>query len=575
MRGLRPTAVRGAALAVALVFAVASTLALNGSGVRERAAADLESQRMAVEVLALRLAAADQLDRIRAELIVLADTGADEVDISGAVDVADRLLLEIAPMSSGPLGDELMALSAELEVIMQSGQGDTSTNDRLVTIDDLVDEVCCRALDADVGGDGWRTISALIVAHSYTTYAIDTVVGGIYLRDGREVVEGTITDYMSWNMDEASNGEPLDWDPLEPYLGGVVDLETDPTAAEYVDRPVRDELATAYVWALGGGAAAGEPSDVTIEELVRWVEELSQSETGIIREAITEEHGVLTAAIAAQRTAQVENLWLAIGGYVAAALMVAGTLVAMMRDQTQADLRRSEAQAKLDMLAMVAHELRSPLTGITGFTQLLHSDWKVMDDDQIQEFLGLVNGQAEELMRLIDDLLTIRRIETGSLDLHPARVRVADVAQRVASSVFREASRSVQVDLDPDMSVVCDPDRMAQILRNLLENARKYGGPTIRVTSDTLDGRCRISVIDDGAGVAPKDVERIFARFDQGSVPGRADTGFGLGLSIVKDLAEAMGGDVGYLPVAPNGAQFWVDLPVGIAQAEHQPAPVG
>lgn len=317
-----------------------------------------------------------------------------------------------------------------------------------------------------------------------------------------------------------------------------------------------------------------QPAKATIADVIPWVAELSESEAAIIEQAITRERGLLTGAIAEERTAHKRMVWAAVAGYALAALVLSGILVAMRRDQIQADLRRSEAQAKLEMLAVVAHELRSPLTAITGFTQILHADWKTMEYPQIQEFLGLINGQAEELLRLIDDLLTIRRIETGSLDLHPARVRVADVAHRVSSSVFRDTSRSVEVDLDPELSVVCDPDRLAQILRNLLDNARKYGGPSIRIESDRHDGRCRISVIDDGVGVAPQDVERVFARFDQGSVPGRTDTGFGLGLAIVKDLAQAMGGDVGYSPVAPNGARFWVDLPGTTAQAE-KPATVG
>ncbi len=574
MRGLRPTAVRAAALAVALLFAIASTLAFNGQRGRDRAITDLESQREALEVQALRLAAADQLDRIRAEQILQADTGAGEVDISEALDVVDRFLLDIAPLTRGRLNDDLTALSSELDALVRLGTEATTTNDRLEAIDGLVDEVCCRALGGDVGGDGWRTIAALILAHSYTTYAIDTVVGGIYVRDGRQIDEGTITDYMSWNMDEASQGAPFDWDPFEPYFGEFIDIGTNPVAAGFVDRPVRDELVTAYEWALGGGAAAGEPLDVTVEQVVGWVDELSQSETVIIREEISGERDVLMAAITEERSARTQRLWMAVGGYVAAALMVVGILVAMRRDQVQTDLRRSEAQTKLDMLAMVAHELRSPLTGITGFTQILHADWKQMSDAQIQEFLGVINGQAEEVMRLIDDLLTIRRLETGSLDLRPARVRVADVARRVASSVFRDGGRSVQVDLDPELSVVCDPDRLAQILRNLLDNARKYGGPTIRVESDSFEGRCRISVIDDGEGVAPQDVERIFTRFDQGSARGRTDTGFGLGLAIVKDLAEAMGGDVGYAPMTPSGARFWVDLPEAGAHVGHHPAEV-
>jgi signal transduction histidine kinase len=171
-------------------------------------------------------------------------------------------------------------------------------------------------------------------------------------------------------------------------------------------------------------------------------------------------------------------------------------------------------------------------------------------------------------MRLIDDLLTVRRIEAGSLDLELRAVNIRDLTRRFETTLFDEPGRSLIVDLPEQLSVKCDPDRMTQILRNYLDNARKYGGATVRVTTTNNDGVCRISVSDDGEGVPDEDVERIFSRFDQGSTTGRSDTGFGLGLSIVMSLASAMGGGAGYTPVIPHGAEFWVEVPLASAPAD-------
>jgi signal transduction histidine kinase len=95
----------------------------------------------------------------------------------------------------------------------------------------------------------------------------------------------------------------------------------------------------------------------------------------------------------------------------------------------------------------------------------------------------------------------------------------------------------------------------------------------VRLTAREAGGRCRISVIDDGPGVAPEDVDRIFTRFDRGSAPRSEASGFGLGLSIVWDLARAMGGEAGYRPAVPRGAEFWVDLP--LPARRDVPEPVG
>lgn len=558
---------------LSVALAVGSTVALAQRQAELARVAQLELDRAGLDLIEARVMAMNAATELR-----IASIGegwrapqSEPLDVSPVIEAAERLGAAVEPLASSdtPLATEASLLIAELDDRLDDPPESDGYVDRMSFVDDLAEAFCCAGQNGWITGvsDRIRTIDYLGYGHGAVSYFLDDVAGGFHVRDQVEVTEGGFTDYMSSNAGVAAEGLGFGdiEDPLMFYFPDELESGA-PNVAQELEAVLSSDdavsLRSALVWAVEGGAGRGEAFHADFDQVVDWLTGVYNDQSAYMSTVITAERAEIDRAIASIEATGVVLLVGAIAGFVTGGALFGSQVRQIRRIQLRSDFRRNEAQAKLDMLAVVAHELRTPLTGITGFTKLLATEWEQMEDDQIREFLALIDGQADVLMRLIDDLLTIRRLESGNLDLHPTVVNVSDLAHRVAGAVFRAGDRTVQIDVGPVDAAFGDPDRMAQILRNLLDNARKYGGPTVRVaTGEGTDGRLRISVIDDGPGVSAADSERIFARFDQGSTRGRAGTGFGLGLAIVKDLARAMGGDVGYLPGVSGGSEFWVDLP--------------
>lgn len=246
-----------------------------------------------------------------------------------------------------------------------------------------------------------------------------------------------------------------------------------------------------------------------------------------------------------------------------ATLQENGDLVVVILDVTE--IRRLE-RIRRDFVANVSHELRTPISVIRANTETLLSG--ALDDEATaRPFIEAVLRHADRLGRLVSDLLDISRIEAGRYTLVPAEINVGDLVDHVLDSVEVDATAKgidLEVDIDPDLSVVADRKALEQILVNLLTNAVKYTGDRghVTVSAEPWDGDVRIEVIDDGPGVDPAHRERIFERFYRVD-PGRSRDmgGTGLGLSIVKHLVEAMEGSVGVKARRPHGSVFWLILP--------------
>lgn len=240
-------------------------------------------------------------------------------------------------------------------------------------------------------------------------------------------------------------------------------------------------------------------------------------------------------------------------------------LVVCLRD-TRARERIEKTRANL--VATVAHELRSPLTSVKGFTATLLAKWERFNDEQKQVMLQTVNADADRVTRLITELLDVSRIEAGRLEMRPqvvdlpAAIRKA-VAGRVASG--EPEGRFVVHDDGgelPEMWV--DPDKFQQVVSNLLENALRHGSGTVTIRIGPADvageaGAC-ITVSDEGEGIPDAVVSRVFHRFWRG---GDRTSGTGLGLYIVKGLVEAHGGQVEVVRAPSGGAEFRFVLPPG------------
>jgi signal transduction histidine kinase len=239
-----------------------------------------------------------------------------------------------------------------------------------------------------------------------------------------------------------------------------------------------------------------------------------------------------------------------------------GTLtgaVVALRAQRRGDREPTGAE----VVSTVSHELRSPLTSVKGYTSLLLNRWDRIGDDQKRLMLEQVHHDADRVTRLITELLDISRLETGRLVLRRQMVDVPGVAATVV-----EKLRVSYPDLDCACSfpvgfpsVYADPDKVEQVLTNLVENAAKYGSETgMRVEGTVLDDAVEVAVHDAGEGIPAADLPRIFRKFfrrDHGK-----PTGTGLGLWISRGLVEAHGGRLTATSEVGRGSTFRFTLPL-------------
>ncbi len=260
-----------------------------------------------------------------------------------------------------------------------------------------------------------------------------------------------------------------------------------------------------------------------------------------------------------------------------AALMSGATrnlLQAQDRQRKLLEQERRAVEVKNEFVSMVSHELRTPITGISGFADTLREHWRDLPPAEVDEFLTILRGESDHLADLVEDILVIPRLEAGQLRLHLEQVGVSEIAEAVTETVL-DNSTSAEIDVPVYVSVWSDPIRLRQILRNLVENARKYGGDEIYISGEERrEGTYTVIVADNGSGVAAADQGRIFEHFEQLSKgDARLEQGVGLGLPIARKLARAMGGDLWYEDRFPVGAAFCFDLDM-VKETMAEPAPI-
>ena len=242
-----------------------------------------------------------------------------------------------------------------------------------------------------------------------------------------------------------------------------------------------------------------------------------------------------------------------------------GGAVLVLHDLTE--LRRLEA-VRRDFVANVSHELKTPLTSISGYTETLLAD-PPPPPDVAHRFLEVIHANGRRMQRLVDDLLDLSRIEAGRWQPEPAPVDVAAVAREVWTALGDRAERSgVTLDAQPNPSapLIADAEAVRQILVNLLDNALRYTPPGGRISSRTerAGGGVQLVVADTGSGIASEHLPRVFERFYRADPSrSRAEGGTGLGLAIVKHLVEAHGGRVSVQSGLGEGATFraWFPAP--------------
>jgi signal transduction histidine kinase len=242
------------------------------------------------------------------------------------------------------------------------------------------------------------------------------------------------------------------------------------------------------------------------------------------------------------------------------------------------DSLREVARLKDEFLGQVSHELRTPLTIIHGYAELM-VDGLLAEADPVRQSADEIHTSSALMLRLVDDLLDTSRLDAGRIELKADCVELAGWLKHVTTG-FGQANPSHRIVArapTPLPTVKADLDRLGQVMNNLLSNAARYSaaGTQIRVTAHPVEDGVEIQVIDQGAGVAAEDRERIFEKFYRGKHGATlAVRGTGLGLAVARQLVEAHGGTIGVRSNPGDGSTFWVRLPRASRQVTQREQPV-
>lgn len=307
------------------------------------------------------------------------------------------------------------------------------------------------------------------------------------------------------------------------------------------------------------------------DELYHLAEQINITLEGLSRARATLEDRV------AQRTMELKDTNTALHAEIVERQMMMGTLRELVQQLESArDQAQHASQAKTEFLSRMSHELRTPLNAVIGFGQLLESDELTSDQ---QESVAHILKAGHHLLALISEILDITRIEAGTLTLSPEPIRVSDIIeetcamiqpladkQKISIVVGRETQNRAEgtSDKTEEAWVCVDCQRIKQILLNLLSNAVKYNKPhgTVYVDYQVSQANVRICVQDDGPGLNDEQKKKIFSPFDRLGAESTAIEGTGIGLTLSKELAEAMNGSLDFDRDRIQGSLFWVELPL-------------
>lgn len=220
-------------------------------------------------------------------------------------------------------------------------------------------------------------------------------------------------------------------------------------------------------------------------------------------------------------------------------------------------------RAHADLISTVAHELRSPLTSVKGFSATMLAKWDRFSDEQKRQMLEWINGDADRVTRLLAELLDVSRIDSGRLELHRTIVDLPGLVERAFAGRIAGGEPAERFELrveGPPPQMWLDGDKIEQVTANLVENALRHGAGVIRVSIVGEPDGATVLVDDEGDGVPDDIAARIFTKFYRGKA---RRGGTGLGLYIVKGLVEAHGGSVSVGRAPGGGARFRFRLPAG------------
>ena len=238
--------------------------------------------------------------------------------------------------------------------------------------------------------------------------------------------------------------------------------------------------------------------------------------------------------------------------------------VAELERNRRLEAERQAARLRDAFIGVVSHELRTPITTIFGGTRVLSRRWRDMEPDARDALLADVSGEADRLFRMVEDLLVITRVERGRLDIGDEPVGLRTVIERVmASERARSPETAFACTIPPDLpSVEGEEMYVEQVLRNLVANAVKYGGPgsTVTVEAEAGDGAVTLRILDQGPGIVEAEAEQLFELFYRSPSTAAGVAGAGIGLFVCRQLAIAMGGSIRARNRPAGGAAFEIAL---------------
>jgi PAS domain S-box-containing protein len=241
---------------------------------------------------------------------------------------------------------------------------------------------------------------------------------------------------------------------------------------------------------------------------------------------------------------------------------IADRMVGIVADITE---QKQDEQRKNDFIGMVSHELKTPLTSLTAFIQMLHAKAKKSDDTFTAGALHQANKQVKKMTSLINGFLNISQLESGKINLNLQKFDIEELIKEVEEEVsFSMHTHGIIFHPCKPIMVTADRDKIGQVITNLLSNAVKYSskGAQIEVKCHELDGKVQVSVKDEGMGIAQQDMDKLFQRYYRISTVNSTISGFGIGLYLCAEIIHRHRGGVGVKSKLVKGSTFFFDLPL-------------